>query len=68
MYCIVLCIIKVNTKFYHLSEIWCALIRYTLEMATSKPLFQDLDKQIDLDDLETSEIESLCMNCHENVW
>ena len=27
------------------------------------PLFQDIDG-----DQEVTEIESLCMNCHENVW
>ena len=32
-----------------------------------KPLFRDLNASENLDDLETSEIESLCMNCGENV-
>ena len=32
-----------------------------------KPLFGDLEVPVDLDQLETSEIESLCMRCRENV-
>ena len=32
-----------------------------------KPLFQDLGAQIDMDDLETSEMESMCMRCHKNA-
>ena len=32
-----------------------------------KPMFQELNAPLDLNELETSEIESLCMNCHENV-
>ena len=32
-----------------------------------KPLFRALDSQIDMDEMETSVIESLCMKCHENV-
>ncbi len=34
---------------------------------TKKPLFRALDAQVDLDEMETSVIESLCMKCHENV-
>ena len=30
------------------------------------PLFRDLEGD-DIGDLETTEIESLCMNCHEDV-
>ena len=35
--------------------------------AASKPLFRDLDADVDLDELETSEIESLCMRCYKEV-
>lgn len=31
--------------------------------ATDKPVFRNLEA----DDAETTEIESLCVNCHENV-
>jgi hypothetical protein len=34
---------------------------------SKKPLFRDLGAQIDLDELEVSEIESMCMRCHKNV-
>ena len=34
----------------------------------TKPLFRDLAAdEVSVGDLEASEIESLCMNCHENV-
>ncbi len=33
--------------------------------ASSKPLFRDLDPEDD--EIEVTELESLCMNCHENV-
>lgn len=32
-------------------------------MSASKPVF----KNIDADESEVTEIESLCINCHENV-
>lgn len=32
-----------------------------------KPLFRDLDADLDLDELEASEIESVCMRCYKNV-
>ena len=32
-----------------------------------KPLFRALDAQIDLDEMETSVIESLCMKCFKKV-
>lgn len=37
------------------------------DKVAKKPLFRDLGAQINLDEVETSEIESLCMRCHENV-
>jgi len=38
-------------------------------MATADklPLFKGLNTQLDMDTLETTEIESLCMKCHKNV-
>lgn len=35
--------------------------------AAKKPLFRDLDAGLDLDELEATEIESLCMKCYNNV-
>lgn len=37
------------------------------ERKSKNPLFRDLGAQIDLAELETSEIESMCMRCHKNV-
>lgn len=37
------------------------------ESVEKRPLFRDLGAQIDLDELEVSEIQSLCMNCQKNV-
>ncbi len=34
---------------------------------TLKPLFRSIDASESVDDLEISEIESLCMTCGENV-
>ena len=31
------------------------------------PLFQGLEEQLDMEELEASEIESLCLNCYKNV-
>ena len=31
------------------------------------PLFRDLEAGLDLDEMEISEVESLCMNCYRNV-
>ena len=32
-----------------------------------KPLFRALDAEVNLDEMETSVIESLCMKCRKNV-
>ena len=32
----------------------------------TQPLYRNLDAS-NVEELETSELESLCMNCHENV-
>lgn len=34
---------------------------------TKKPLFRALEAQVNLDEMETSVIESLCMKCRKNV-
>ena len=41
---------------------------YITRMAEGKkPLFRDLDASENLDELEATEIESLCISCGENV-
>lgn len=37
------------------------------ESKAEKPLFRDLDADLDMDELEASEIESMCMKCYKNV-
>ena len=57
------CILPFLHQFSSSRNTWVTMA--TEEQATSQPLFKNISG--DLDDLEATEIESLCVNCEENV-